>query len=114
MISYSLKNENVKLFYDIEESTKGFGTYFIINDERVKGKDIDYLILNSIRIETFNPNIFIYNDGKVVIIPDKERSSYGSVNIDFNEINGISKDVILNMSVEKLISSYAVIIDIKD
>ena len=114
MISYSLKNENVKLFYDIEKSTKGFGTYFIINNERIQGNDIDYVILNGIRIETFNPSIFIYNDGKVVIIPDKERSSYGSVNIDFNEINGISKDVILNMSVEKLISSYAVVIDIKD
>ena len=114
MISYSLKNENVKLFYDIEKSTKGFGTYFIINNERIQGNDIDYIIINRIKIETCNPNIFIYNDGKVVIIPDKERSSYGSVNIDFNEINEISKDVILNMSVEKLISSYAVIIDVKD
>lgn len=118
MISYNLKNEMVKMFYEIKTPTDGMGTCFICNKaNRTKIGIIDYIILNGVKIETYDPNIYIYNDGIVTFAPLNKQFK-GVIHLDFNNAVGICKDVILNISVEKIKISnrytYALVIDVKE
>lgn len=118
MISYNLKNEMVKRFYNVDTSTAGFGTCFMIKKNSItKIGIIDYIILNGIKIKTYNPNIYIYNDGIVTFAPLNKQFK-GVIHLDFNNAVGICNDVILNISVEKIKISncytYALVIDVKE
>lgn len=118
MISYNLKNEMVKRFYNVDTSTAGFGTCFMIKKNSItKIGIIDYIILNGIKIKTYNPNIYIYNTGIVTFAPINENVR-GLIDLDFNDSNGICKDVILNTSIEKIKVSnqytYALVVDVEE
>lgn len=117
MVSYSLKNEMVKMFYDIDTSTAGFGTCFMIKKTSAKIGTIGYIILNGIKIETYAPNVYISNTGIVTFDPINKRTK-GAFDMDFNDSTGLCKDVILNISVEKIEVSnrytYALVVDINE
>lgn len=118
MISYNLKNEMVKRFYNVDTSTDGFGTCFMIKKNDItKIGIIDYIILNGVKMETYDPNIYIYNDGIVTFAPLNKQFK-GVIHLDFNNAVGICNDVILNISVEKIKISnrytYALVIDVKE
>lgn len=117
MISYNLKNEIVKMFYDIDISTAGFGTCFMIKKTSAKIGIITYIILNGIKIETCNPYIYIYNNGIITFDPINKEIR-GSIDLDFNDSDGICEDVILNISVDKIKISnrytYALVVDVKE